>query len=126
MSSTVAGTPACLRALHRRRAGDGVNLEQAFLRGHTEAQREAVVAGATVNVQAVHATRPEAVVGHLHEGTHHRVRQTETHEADLPTMRVTREHEIRFALREMLESAGIVEQEEPQQAGLPRVRSGDA
>ena len=99
-----------------------VDAQHALLRRHAEAEREAVVAGAAVDVHAVGAARPEAVIGDaLAEEAQERPREAEAEQPDLAAVGVAREDEVRLARREVLERARIVEEHDARRAGLARM-----
>ena len=104
-----------------------MHADEALLGGYAEAQREAVVAGAAMDVHAIGPTRPEAVVGDLvAEEAEERPRHTEAEEANLPAMRVAGEDEVPLSWREVPERAGIVQENDTRLARLTRVLLADA
>src|SRR5437868_7542504 len=80
-----------------------------------------------MDVHAITATRPEAVVRDANaEEAQERPREAEAHEADLPAVRVTGENEIALAFGQMTERARIVEKDDPGDARLTRMCGADA
>jgi len=73
--------------------------EHALFGRNAETEGKPVVSGAAVHVEPIGPALPEAVVGDLREEAHERVGESETHEADLTTVGVPRQHQIRLARR---------------------------
>src|SRR5690242_5130712 len=98
-----------------------MHADDALLGRDAEAEREAVVAGTAVNVEAIGAAGPEAVIGDLREQADDGRLDPEAEQPELASVGVAREDEIAFAYRQMAEGAGIVEQHQPERAGHARV-----
>jgi hypothetical protein len=94
-----------------------VDEQQALLGRDAEPEREAVVAGAAVDVEAVGAPRPQPVIGDAAEDGDDRVGEAEAEQAELAAVGVSREHQIGGSCGQVPEGAGIVEHGDPGEAG---------
>ena len=73
--------------------------DDALLSRDAEAEGEAVVPRAAVNVESIRTARPEAVVGHVDEEAKDGRLKAEANQAELPAVCVACEHQIAFTHR---------------------------
>jgi len=107
------------------RSGAEHDLEHALFGRNADAQREAVVSSAAVNVQSIPAARPQAMIGHLRRCADHRVRQTQTEQAQVSAVGVSTQYEVGFALGNGEERTWIVQQPEAQAVCFTREARGE-
>src|SRR5882672_2428070 len=103
-----------------------VHGEEALLGRNADPQRKAVVPGAAMDVEPIFPERPEAVIRQRREGTHDGSLEPEPEKAELAAMGVAAQHEIRGALRDVTETARIVQHRDPQLAVAARMLGADA
>ena len=94
--------------------------EEGGLAGDTHPQREAVEARAPVNVEMVRSLGEMTVIGPARVCQHGPV-EAEAHEAHLTAVGVTRENQVHRIVGQIVERAGIVEQQQSAVALQARV-----
>src|SRR5262249_49560141 len=92
------------------------DFQQRGLARHADPEREAVEAGAAMDVEAIRAVAEEPVIGPTGAREHGPV-EPEAHETELSAVRVARERQVDLAGRDVPEDARVVEQQETQ---MPR------
>ena len=94
--------------------GNAVDPQDALFRGHAEAKRKSVVPRAAMNPHPVGTPSPEAVIRNpISEEPQEGPLQAEAQEPDLPTVRVSGQHEVPVPGGEMTERPRIVKQDDP-------------
>ena len=99
--------------------GSEDDFEQRRFSRHADPEREAVEAGAAMDVETIRAVTEETVVGPRGPREHRPV-EPEAHQAELTAVGVAGERQVDVAQRNVPEDAGVVEEEQSQMARTAR------
>jgi hypothetical protein len=83
--------------------------QNALLARHAYAQRKSIMSRAPMHVESITAQCPQTVIGDLRKGTDKRVWQAKHQQAELPSVCVSAENEVRFAIGNMTKCARIMQ-----------------
>ena len=98
-----------------------MKLEDALFRRHPQPKREAVVASAAMDVEAVLAAGPQAMVRDARERREDSLREPHPEEPELAAVRVPGEHEVGAARRKVTKRSWIVEEPDAHNVTVARV-----